>query len=147
MRDHCTDSYSPVCTYSVKNPANCSTCVTLAKALRITYNTNAGLIPWPSWPQLGRYNDPAHFPYGTRVILQSAPGSYQSMPSSMFDFEYNRIYNMQNLQRLDLFLGLSSTRFALLDKQRDHIWKTAVSLSKVAVSILNIEVYFSDWYR
>jgi len=149
LKVHCMDSYCPKYRHSTKGLANYSTCVTPAKALRITYNTNVGLVPRPSRSQPRQYIDPAQFPYGTRVSLQCGPGSIQTTTTSfsMLDFEYNHIYSMQNLQRLDLSLELSSARFAIPDKQRDHIWYTAVSLSELEISILNIEVHFRDWYR
>lgn len=50
---------------------------------------------------------------------------------------------MQNLQRLDLSLELSSATFAVPEKQDYTI---AASLSEFAISILNIEVHFRDWY-
>ncbi|KAF8435852.1 hypothetical protein BGX38DRAFT_1216481 [Terfezia claveryi] len=111
-----------------------------SKALRISYNTNVGLVLRQYRPQ--KYNDPAKFPYGTRVSLQKAPGSFQNAaPFSMLDF------NTQNLQRLDLSLELSSARCVKSDKQRDYAFCTAVSLSKVVICILNIEVYFRNWYH
>ena len=115
-----------------------------AKALRITYNTNVGLVLCkPHWHPT-KYNDPAQFPYGAWVSLQRAPGSFQT--AALFDtlsFEYKHIHNMQNLQRLDLSLELSSATFAVPEKQDYTI---AASLSEFAISILNIEVHFRDWY-
>ncbi|KAF8419463.1 hypothetical protein EV426DRAFT_615551 [Tirmania nivea] len=113
-----------------------------SKALRVTYNANVGLVPYGLQPR--QYNDPTQFKDGTWVRLQSAPGSFQATaPFNMWGLEYDEICNMQNLQRLDLSLELSSVTFPIPYNQDNNI---AVRLSKVAISILNIEIHFRDWY-